>query len=650
MDDNLSILIKAILDENGIKQDIKDLDKIAEKYTLNFKASIDRGELTNSIKAVLPKIIADVNKTYGLKLPIDVDDKILDKSINQYQSAMKKMASEVNKIQLSMSGESKNSYSLELTRITEQYKRLGLEGDKLTKANENVKALEKAHNELADAIAKDVSEYGSLEAKNKAIISADENRIAVLNRVTNEYKEMALTAPKVLTDIQRLNKAESMQKWADGNSKAIRKYGNDINHIIQRFKELDIQMNSIESDKLVAEFKDIQNIARQTHLLGMTTFDKLKKAWEKFGGWSLATGAFTKTVTGIKDMITKVIDLDTALVDLKKTANMSSQELEDFYYASSDIAKQMGVTTKEIIDQASAWSRLGFNTAETATQMAKLSSQFKLISPGMTSDEAVEGLVSVMKAYGIEVDDVLDGIMSKVNVVGNKFALSNSDIIAMLQDSVSAMAEGNNTLEETIALETAAFEIAQDRSVGNGFKTVALRLRGINEETMELDDSLKTIKGDLYDLTGVSVMQDADTFKSTYQILKDMNTVWDNLSDKTQADALELMFGKQRANIGASVLKNFDAAERAMEEMAKSAGNAEAEMKIAMDSIEYKLTDLGETGTAVAQNLFGRENMKTVLDGINVLGDAVEWLTDKLGLFGTIGLGAGLFAGVKNAG
>lgn len=210
MNDNLSILIKAILDENGIKQDIKDLDKIAEKYTLNFKANVDKKELITSIKSVLPQIIKEVNSTYNLELPIDVDDKILKKTVNQFQSDMKKTISDVNKIQLSMSGEGKNSYSLELARITEQYKRLGLEGDKLTKANENVKALKNAHNELADAISKDVSEYGSLEAKNKAIISADENRIAVLNRVTNEYKEMALTAPKVLTDIQRLNKVESI--------------------------------------------------------------------------------------------------------------------------------------------------------------------------------------------------------------------------------------------------------------------------------------------------------------------------------------------------------------------------------------------------------------------------------------------------------
>jgi len=37
---------------------------------------------------------------------------------------------------------------------------------------------------------------------------------------------------------------------------------------------------------------------------------------------------------------------------------MNSSELEQFYYDSNDVAKQMGVTTKEIIDQASSWSRL----------------------------------------------------------------------------------------------------------------------------------------------------------------------------------------------------------------------------------------------------------------------------------------------------
>lgn len=349
-----------------------------------------------------------------------------------------------------------------------------------------------------------------------------------------------------------------------------------------------------------------------------------------------------------KAAIKNVEELDTALINLHKSVDMSAGELESFYNSSNDIAKQMGVSTKEIMEQATAWGRLGFNTAEAATQMARLSSQFKLISPGMTDDESISGLDTIMKAYDIDVNDALDGIMSKVNVIGNKFGLSNSDIAAMLQASVSAMAEGNNTLEETIALETAAFEITQDRSVGDGFKTVALRLRGLNEETQAFDDSLKTISGDLYSLTGVSIMQGEDTYKSTYQILKEMSGVWDDLTDSQKTEALELMFGKTGTSTGAAVLKNFDAAKKAMKEMASSAGNAEAEIATAMDSIAYKANMLKETGTGIAQNLFNREDMKNVLNIINTLGEGLDWLTEKIGLFGSAGLGAGIFSLFKS--
>ena len=49
----------------------------------------------------------------------------------------------------------------------------------------------------------------------------------------------------------------------------------------------------------------------------------------------------------------------------------------------------------------------------------------------------------------------------------NSQAVSNADIIEFLTRSSSAMKEANNTLEETIALGTAATEITRDAaSVG----------------------------------------------------------------------------------------------------------------------------------------------------------------------------------------
>ena len=59
-----------------------------------------------------------------------------------------------------------------------------------------------------------------------------------------------------------------------------------------------------------------------------------------------------------KNAVNAVRELDTALIDLKKTTTMTDSELETFYYDANDVAKQMGVTTAGIINQASAWSRL----------------------------------------------------------------------------------------------------------------------------------------------------------------------------------------------------------------------------------------------------------------------------------------------------
>ena len=113
-----------------------------------------------------------------------------------------------------------------------------------------------------------------------------------------------------------------------------------------------------------------------------------------------------------------ILDLDTQLVDLRKTTTMTTSELNEFYNVSSNVAKSLGVTTSEIISQAAAWSRLGYSSKEAATEMAQISSKFASISPGMTTEQSTDYLVSTMQAYGIAVDDVERKILDNVNRIG----------------------------------------------------------------------------------------------------------------------------------------------------------------------------------------------------------------------------------------
>ena len=82
-----------------------------------------------------------------------------------------------------------------------------------------------------------------------------------------------------------------------------------------------------------------------------------------------------------------------------------------------------------------------------------------------------------------------------------------------------------------------------------------MRVRGYDEETEQLSDDLKNISGEIADLTksaehpeGISLFTDETkkTYKSTYQILKDISKIYDELSDKNQAKLLEKLGGEQK--------------------------------------------------------------------------------------------------------
>ena len=368
---------------------------------------------------------------------------------------------------------------------------------------------------------------------------------------------------------------------------------------------------------------------------------------KSFAGFS---SVLKKGIQIVQNALSTIAQLDAVLTDLRLDTGLSAKELSRLLDASNDIAKQMGASTEEILTQAAAWSRLGFDTAETAAQMAKLSAQLTMLSPGMSLNEATAGLACIMEAYEISSDAVLKDIIAKISAVSSRFSLTNADIMAMLRDSAAEMAECGNTLEETIALETAAFAASGDLNVGEGFRTAAQRLHDLNDEAQRTDASLENIQNTLYELTGVSIMADTDSYKSTYQILADIHEVWDSLSDQAQEKTLTLIFGEQGADIGASTLKNFDMAKQALTEMTVSAGNIDAAMAAATDSVAYRINTLSETGTSIMKNLFQGEEMKAVLDFLASLAEGLDWVTDKLGLFGTAALGAGAFAGFQNIG
>lgn len=558
------------------------------------------------------------------------------------------MATTNNKIELQAAldkAKSVKNINKDIDKIKDQIKQLKIQ----SKLNPNI----------AQALAK---ELGKVLRQKISISNIGIDTSSAVKSAQQANKQIEAALNKEISSTKQVNLTNEIEKWLSNNTRATNGARQELELYLK-----ELSSGSIDQEKYIKISNRLTELDTQMRSIGKSgksLFQSLSEGSKKFTSWISNSTIVKKVITETRQAISTIKELDTAMAYLKLTSKMSASELKDFYFSANDIAKQTGVTTKEIIDQAAAWSRLGFNTAEAATEMTKYSSMLVAISPGMDLNSATNGLASVMTAFKIglqDTDKVVDGIMSKINIISKTQAVNNSDIVDFLTRSSSAMAEANNTLEDTIALGTAVMEITRDAAgAGQILKTVSMRIRGYDEDTEEFIGNVEELSGKIADLTktastpdGISLFSDAakTEFKSTRQLLQEISEIYDQLTDKDQAELLEALAGKQNGQAVSAILSNFDTVTASLESMANSAGNAEAEMAVAMDSIDYKLNNVKETGTGIAQNLLGREEMKTILDMITSLGNALDWVTDKLGLLGTIGiggLGVGITKFVKN--
>ena len=356
-------------------------------------------------------------------------------------------------------------------------------------------------------------------------------------------------------------------------------------------------------------------------------------------------GALSKFLSAISPAIDYVRELDASLTDLKQATGASDEELKQLFIDSENIAKGLNTTTKEIINQTTWWKNLGYNIKDAQT-LAKNTSILSALSPGLGTEKAASSLLNTIKAFELEPDNSLDSVISKINITGQNIGLSNTGITDILSQTSSAMAEAGNTLDETIALGVSAMKITGSADTASDI---------LNNITGNIQDNGPVIS----ELTktpempdGISLFTDEtnETYKTTYRILSDIASVWEQLDSGSQTEIISTVSGGENIQPVTQLIESFDTARQSVILMSDSAGSAMQSINESTDGLNAKLNTLSETGAGIAQNLFGGKDMETATDAVNALGNALEWITGKLELFGTMAAGAGLISGIKNIG
>ena len=402
-------------------------------------------------------------------------------------------------------------------------------------------------------------------------------------------------------------------------------------------------------DPMTGRLSILRTGIKKTETLIEQITRKTKEIFTYFSGSSIIFKFFNELRRGIQ----YVRDIDLALTELKKVTDETEETYDKFLQTAAKTGARLGTTISAVTEATATFAKLGYSM-EQASKMAEAAIVYKNVGDNIASTgDAADSIISTLKGFGLEASQAMS-IIDKFNEVGNRFAITSQGIGEALRLSASALNEGGNSLDESIAIITAANEVVNDpSSVGTALKTLTLRLRGSKTELEEMGEDVSDmatttsqLQAKLLALTGgkVDIMLDENTFKNSTQILREMAAAWEDMNDIQRASALELMGGKRQANVLSALIQNFDTVESVIETSANSAGSALKENERYLDSIQGKVDQFTNATQAMWSNALDSDMVK----GIVSLGTAIIKVIDKVGLLNSALIALATISMVKN--
>lgn len=520
--------------------------------------------LSSQQKAQLEDVRKRREEEDALIQAYDAENKLLSEQYTERTKIVAKAEelakAELLRVQGKTTAQADNLYATQIQQILDaQYRMInfqqkrdtvgltGLELNELDKATESYQKLyqvlfgvEKKQTDLQNALAtvnaKEAEVSGKLSRKWSDI--RDRRYGSYLNEDdAAKYRGHADIERGLQRYVERSG-AKSFQLF-DGKAVGnIQKYRAEVENTDGTIEKLNLTLN-----KTTGELYSVSMGTKQSTSFFEQFSEGLKRRAISLAQYAMTFASLRTAIQTFRAAINNVKDLDSAFVELSRISHDSSAALEEFRKKSFEVADQVGSTAAQVINSAAQWEHLGYNVKE-AGELAKVSSIYKNIADGMSSDsEATEDLVAIMKAYGFQANQAID-VTDALIAVSNNYAVTAADIGNALKRSASAMSVANNTFEQNVALATAMAEVTQNaEKSGSALQVLSLRIRGaktelqeMGEDTDDMASSTSKLRAQVKGLTkGFDIMKDDKTFKQTYDIMKGIAAVWDDLDDIQRA-------------------------------------------------------------------------------------------------------------------
>ena len=309
-------------------------------------------------------------------------------------------------------------------------------------------------------------------AQNNLGISPDK-----INSVTDAINQLHLAYREATQEAKDFNKEASREKSINKASMEVANLKATIHDYIAEHKKLDgtdvgkslyellEALNQSDAPEKIGELKKkYAELRAESKKLGLES-KNLLDVFEKLFGQHLSTmitmAALHKMQDALRIVYQNVVEIDTAVTELRKVSEYTGKSLEEYMGRAAEQAQKLGVSISDYVNSTADWKRLGYSD-EDAENLATYSTLLRNVGDNIDDvNTSSSYLISTLQGFGLLADQAED-VVNKIDAVANTQPVTAKDLGEILTRSSAAMSAANNTLEETIALGTAANAVIQD--------------------------------------------------------------------------------------------------------------------------------------------------------------------------------------------
>ena len=216
---------------------------------------------------------------------------------------------------------------------------------------------------------------------------------------------------------------QQMKAYQATNTKAAKAYKQQFSDMFAILSNPNIDNQAFTT--VQKQFQALRQEAIATGKVGKTMFQTIGDAVKKFAGWMSMTYLVSSFARSLRDMVNNVIELDTAMTNLKKVTDETEATYSKFLKNTSKQAKELHSTIIDLVEQVATWSKLGYSLSQ-AEHLAKVSMIYSKVGE-VDNTTSVSDLVTVMKAFNIESEKSIH-IVDSLNQLGKFIAPIYSNV------------------------------------------------------------------------------------------------------------------------------------------------------------------------------------------------------------------------------